>query len=86
MHKESAKNSVDLFTRESGNEVAARVALVNGKIVADGPAWVHELIQKPHGNWVKRNKVLVPADQGREFLVALVEQYDGSGMRARWTP
>ena len=86
MGEVSGKNSVDLFTRASVSEVAGRIKLVNGKIVAEGPEWVHELIKRPHGNWTKRNHKLISASAGHEFLVAIVEQCDGSGLRADWTP
>lgn len=79
------KDSVDLFT--DGNVVAGRLLFKDGKVVAEGPSWIHALLDKPHGG-VRRflAKKLMTASAGRDFLAAVVEQYDGSGIRARWTP
>jgi len=81
-------DSVDLFStqgRGDPSEVIGRVKLVDGKVVAEGGSWVEELIRRPHGDTAFRDR-LVSADEGAEFLVAVVEQYHGSGLRAAWTP
>jgi hypothetical protein len=80
------RDSVDLLARGSDpNKVVRRVKLVDGKLVAEGGSWVEDLITKPHGSLAFHDRLVDPSE-GRAFLAAMVEQYDGSGLRARWTP
>jgi len=83
---ECTKDSVDLYdTQVNPCKRVGRLKLVDGKIVAEGGPEIEELATRPHGKLFVRERLVNP-NEGREFLEAVIEQYDGVGMRAEWTP
>jgi hypothetical protein len=82
------RTSVDFFDSKADdpNAVIGTVAIVDGVIVVtSGGEGLEDLITYPAGDSGKRGHKLVLPSQGYEYLVALVEQYGGSGLRADWS-
>jgi hypothetical protein len=79
------RDSVDLYDMQvSPRKRIGRLKLVDGRIVAEGGPEIEELATMPHGKLFLRGRLVDPSE-GRAWLEAVIEQYDGIGMRAEWT-
>jgi hypothetical protein len=85
---EPLRDSVELYAIEGDdpNVHIGTIKLVDGRIVAEGTERAKRIAGEKVGDWSSRNHVLVGREAGREFLVALVEQYGHcTALRAAWT-